>query len=178
MFKTSTLLAIILLALAPLAFCADKAAAPAAKPMDAQWQKMNDEVIALIQKKDMDKALEKSQEIVKFLEDKGLGKGPEAATTFNNLGMIYLQKSNLGMASQYLTNALTLRTEIFGENHPDTAVVLKNLSYLNQLMSQYFQARAAEFAKRAEKILGPEEEGAKAPESGKDEGSRKAPKGK
>ncbi|MBU2488997.1 MAG: tetratricopeptide repeat protein [Proteobacteria bacterium] len=141
MKKIAVLLIITFLVLPLVSWAGD---APETKPVDPEWQKMNEEIISLFNEKKIPEALEKSQTLLKYLGEKGLTEGEEAAKSMGNLGMLYLSTGNYKMAQPYLLKALELRTKISGGNDPATAMILKNIAWLYAAMSNVYKERATE----------------------------------
>jgi tetratricopeptide (TPR) repeat protein len=109
----------------------------AAAPPDPEWMEQNQAVLSLIKEKKVDEALTEARKMMGYLRQNNLLKGQEAATTFNNLGMIYLSKGQFDMAHQYLSKALQLRTELFGPQSIEVATVWLNLSQLYKLQAEH-----------------------------------------
>ena len=109
----------------------------AAAALDPEWTEQNRAVLSLIKEKKVDEALTEARKMMSYLRRNGLLKGQEAATTFNNMGMIYLSKGQFDMAHQHLSKALQLRTELFGPQSIEVATVWLNLSQLYKLQAEH-----------------------------------------
>jgi tetratricopeptide (TPR) repeat protein len=105
--------------------------------LDPEWSAQNQEVLSLIKEKKVDKALSAGRKMMSYLRRNQLLKGEEAATTFNNMGMIYLSKGQFDLAHQFLSKALQLRTELFGPQSIEVATVWLNLSQLYKLQAEH-----------------------------------------
>ncbi len=105
--------------------------------LDPEWSKKNQEVLSLIKEKKIDEALSAGRKMMSYLRRNQLLKGEEAATTFNNMGMIYLSKGQFDLAHQFLSKALQLRTELFGPQSIEVATVWLNLSQLYKLQAEH-----------------------------------------
>ncbi len=64
------------------------------------------------------------------------------ATVCCNLGKLYLAQGNYAQAEPLFQDALILRQDIYGPEHPDTASVLHNLAELYQNQGLYSQAES------------------------------------
>lgn len=109
---------------------------PTASP-DPEWMEKNQEVLSLIKEKKVDEALSAARKMMSYLRRNQLLNGQEAATTFNNLGMIYLSQGQFDLAHQFLSKALQLRTELFGPQSIEVATVWLNLSQLYKLQADH-----------------------------------------
>ncbi|MEO0969571.1 MAG: tetratricopeptide repeat protein, partial [Cyanobacteria bacterium J06639_18] len=58
----------------------------------------------------------------------------------NNLAEIYLAQGKYETAEKYYTLALSLRTKLLGENHPDVAFSLNNLATLWAATQRFTEA--------------------------------------
>ncbi|MEX0613138.1 MAG: CHAT domain-containing tetratricopeptide repeat protein, partial [Pirellulales bacterium] len=58
----------------------------------------------------------------------------------NNLGLLYDRLGNFAAAEQALVEALKIKKEVHGDDHPDTATSLNSLGYLYERMSDYARA--------------------------------------
>jgi tetratricopeptide (TPR) repeat protein len=126
-----------------------KAAAPVAtmerKPptlaapvkLDEKWGKENQQVMDLFKDNKYDEALKTSLATFDYLKESKLLDGPEAATTYNNLGMIYLMQGRFADSQQNLLKALDIRIRIYGDSSLEVATVWQNISDLYKLQSQY-----------------------------------------
>ncbi len=141
-FKRNTVIGLVLLlsamwpAAIPGAETDDAAAA-----IDPQWTEQNRQVLSLIKENKVDEALSAARKMMSYLRRNSLLKGQEAATTFNNMGMIYLSKGQFDMAHQHLSKALQLRTELFGPESIEVATVWLNLSQLYKLQAEHIFKR-------------------------------------
>ncbi len=105
--------------------------------VDKAWARQNQQVLSLIKEKKIDEALSAARKMMSYLRNNNRLKGQEAATTFNNMGMIYLSKGQFDMAHQYLSRALQLRTDLFGPQSVEVATVWLNLSQLYKLQAEH-----------------------------------------
>lgn len=112
--------------------------APAIK-MDEAWNADNQALVALVKAKKNDEALAKAESMMLYLKGKGLMEGAEAATTYNNLGMIYVSTGKLDKALESLMKALELRRKIFTDNSIEVAIVWQNLAELYKVQAQSIQ---------------------------------------
>ena len=125
------------------ALCVTAHAAPPAKrpprPEDAdkRWNAGNQEVIGLIKAKKNNEALKKLTGLLDYLTKNKLSGGQEEATTYNNLGMVYLLLGNFEKANASLLKSLAMRDQIFGNTSLESATVWLNLSHLYKQQAQY-----------------------------------------
>jgi len=105
--------------------------------LDAHWVKENQALLPLIKEEKGQEALKKAKAMLRYLKKKKLLDGQEAATTYNNLGMIFLSEGEFDQAQVYLLKALQLRTKLFGNKSLEVATVWLNLSQLYKLQAQY-----------------------------------------
>ncbi len=104
--------------------------------LDEKWNADNQALVALIKDKKVAEALKKGEAMLAYLEKKNLMEGPEAGTTYNNLGTIYMYTGAFGKSQAHLLKALQLRAKLFGENSLEVAAVWINLSQLYKLQAQ------------------------------------------
>ena len=109
----ATVLAMTVLAV-PAMGAEDPEAAQPIKPTDQHWREENQKLVALIKEKKIQEGMEKAESIMAYLKGKNLLESYQAATTYNNLGTIYLSLGAYGKSQVYLLKALKLRAEIFG----------------------------------------------------------------
>ena len=105
--------------------------------LDETWLKDNQALLELIKEKKNDEALAKAADTINYLKGKKMLESAEAATTHNNLGMIYLTKGNFAEANSHLVQALALRTKLYGGESIEVATVWLNLSELYKQQAQY-----------------------------------------
>jgi len=105
--------------------------------IDAEWSQQNQALVDLVKDNKTDEALQKALAMFQYLQGKKLMEGQEAATTYNNLGMIYLSKGQFDKAQANLLKALEMRSTLYGPNSVDVATVWLNLSQLYKLQAEY-----------------------------------------
>ena len=108
-----------------------------ADSLDPKWVERNQKVVALIQDKKPDTALPAAEKLLDYVVKKKLTERQEGATTYNNLGMLYLTKGKFQEAETYLWKAVRTRIELFGKTSPEVATVWLNISQLYKLQAQY-----------------------------------------
>lgn len=113
-----------------------EAAGDAAVTLDEKWSEDNQKLVALIKEKKVEEAQKTGEAMLAYLEKKKLMDGPEAGTTYNNLGTIYMYTGAFGKSQAHLLKALKLRAGLFGENSLEVAAVWINLSQLYKLQAQ------------------------------------------
>jgi tetratricopeptide (TPR) repeat protein len=116
-----------------------KAAVRPALPgkLDERWSVGNDRIKELFDKKQYDEGLEVGKATLDYLKESNLLDGQEAATTYNNLGMLYLMKGKFAESQLNLSKALDLRTQLFGNTSLEVAIVWQNISDLYRTQAQY-----------------------------------------
>ena len=65
---------------------------------------------------------------------------PETAKTRNNLGILVIDQGEFAAARKYLEEALQIRRQVLGNEHPDTAAGGENLAWLAQKEGAFAQA--------------------------------------
>ena len=66
---------------------------------------------------------------------------PDVATSFINIGAVYLAKGHLENALVQFQKALEIRTRVFGSDHPDVADSKENIGLVFQKMTKKSEAR-------------------------------------
>ena len=75
---------------------------------------------------------------------KQLGEGPiSLAATLSNLGEVNRRQERLDKATEYFSQALKIREEALGEEHPDTLVSRQNLAVIQISLGQWETARTS-----------------------------------
>jgi len=88
---------------------------------------------------DLKKSEEHLVEALKKFEMNQLNK-EDFATTFNNLGYLYVNMGNLPKAEVFYLKSLKTRLDLFGEKHSLTATSYNNLGYLSDNMGNLQKA--------------------------------------
>jgi tetratricopeptide (TPR) repeat protein len=81
------------------------------------------------------------------------------ATSYNNIGGVYLKKGDLENALLQFQRALEIRTRVFGSEHPDVAQSYGNMGYLYCSLGKAEEANEM-FTKAYSiflKVLGPDQ---------------------
>lgn len=144
-----------------LAAADQKPAAPVSlgKP-DERWARENQQIMELVKEKKLDEGIKTGLATLDYLKEAKLLEGQEAATTFNNVGMLYLMKGQFADAQVNLAKALNLRTRIYGDTSIEVATVWLNFSELYKKQAQYIfqlnQKKADDLKKAAESTAAPE----------------------
>ena len=105
---------------------------------------------------DYGKALEYYQKALGIREE-ALGLGhPSTATTYNNIGGVYVEMGDYGKALEYYQKALGIHEEALGLGHPSTATTYNNIGGVYKEMGDY--GKALEYYQKAlaisEEVLG------------------------
>jgi hypothetical protein len=103
---------------------------------DYDWQAKNRELVMLINARKLEGALTLGQEMVEYVDRAFKKDSPEKATTYNNMGMVFLLTRDYAMAEESFRAALEMRKRIFGENHNEIVVVLLNMVQLYKMQAQ------------------------------------------
>ncbi|MBN2283122.1 MAG: tetratricopeptide repeat protein [Deltaproteobacteria bacterium] len=97
------------------------------KTREERWQEKNAALIELINGRRIREALEAGKEMVEFVDREFKGDAREKATTYNNMGMIFLLSRDYDLAEEAFHDALNMRKRIYGDLHKEVAVILLNL---------------------------------------------------
>jgi|GEM_PF-1856815 len=103
---------------------------------DFEWKEKNSELIAAINKPDLDKALALGQELVEYVDRVFRKDNPQKATTYNNMGMVFMMKGDYELAEECFRDALAMRKRIFGKDHNEVAVILLNMAELYRIQAR------------------------------------------
>ena len=76
---------------------------------------------------DHDKALELLERCLEIYRHAGKENHPNAASTYNNMGLVYDSKSDYDKALEYYGKSLAIMLATLGENHPTTAKTYNNM---------------------------------------------------
>ena len=112
--------------------------------IDEKWSKDNQVLLSLVRDKKNDEALKKAQAMLDYLKGKKLSDGAEAATTYNNMGMIYISMGQFDQALVSLQKTLELRTKIYGDRSLEVANSWNNLSELYKVQAQFIREKKLE----------------------------------
>lgn len=84
----------------------------------------------------IDKAREQAEKALEYLKSKNMLETVEAATTFNNIGMVHYYSQDFAKAANYLVQALALRIKLLGPDHIEVGATCRNLAeiYKNQAL--------------------------------------------
>jgi tetratricopeptide (TPR) repeat protein len=118
-----------------------------ATPLDEQWSADNKVLLEMARDKKILEAITKGNDMLSSLKARNKEGGPEAATTYNNIGMLHVNGGQLDKGLENLMKALELRRKLFGDNSIEAALVWKNLSELYKV-----QARAIRDKKLDEEL--------------------------
>jgi tetratricopeptide (TPR) repeat protein len=65
---------------------------------------------------------------------------PNAAPTYNNMGVAYQEQGRYAEALQFFEKALAIQLAAFGEKHPDSAHIYNNIGSVYKEQGRYAQA--------------------------------------
>jgi tetratricopeptide (TPR) repeat protein len=100
------------------------------------WQEKNRQLVALINDRQLEEAIELGQEMLDYVDRKYRKDAKEKATTYNNVGMVFLLNRDFSLAEECFHNALAMRKRIFGDNHNEVAIILLNLVQLYRVQAE------------------------------------------
>ncbi len=100
------------------------------------WQKKNAELVVLINENKIEAALELGQQMVEYVDRVHRRDTPEKATTYNNMGMVFMLAGDHELADQCFRQALEMRRRIYGKDHNEVAVILLNMVQLYKIQAE------------------------------------------
>lgn len=100
------------------------------------WEKKNAELVALINAKKIDAAVELGQQIVGEVDRTFRRDAPEKATTYNNMGMVFMMAKDYELAEASFRQALEMRRRIYGKDHNEVGVILLNMVQLYKTQAE------------------------------------------
>ena len=98
------------------------------------------------------------ENLLKFIQQTYGPNSPSAATSLNNLALLYSYQRDYNKAESLYISALAIKERELGPDHPDTATVLNNLAELYDSQGAYAKAEPLYLRALAinEKALGPD----------------------
>lgn len=99
------------------------------------WEERNKALVALINAGRISEALAPAQELVDYVDRRFRRDSKKKATTYNNMGMVFMLSGDHELAEECFRDALAMRKRIFGKDHQEVAVVLLNMAHLYKLMA-------------------------------------------
>ena len=103
---------------------------------DFNWQQKNGELVALINQNKIEDAVVLGQELVEYVDRAYRKDSKEKATTYNNMGMVFMLAKDYDLADKCFREALEMRKRIFGKDHNETAIILLNMVQLYKTQAQ------------------------------------------
>ena len=100
------------------------------------WHKENSELVSLINSGKVKEALVFGQEMVEYVDKKYKKDSKEKATTYNNMGMVFMLAGDYFLAEKCFHEALAMRKRLFGEKDNEVAVIFLNMVQLYKLQAQ------------------------------------------
>lgn len=94
------------------------------------WKEKNRALIDTINSGDIAAALELGQKLVEHVDRVYRKDAKEKATTYNNMGMVFMMNRDYDLADECFHDALAMRKRLFGSDHNEVGVVLLNLAEL------------------------------------------------
>jgi tetratricopeptide (TPR) repeat protein len=103
-------------------------------------ERLNQQVLNLIQQGKYDKAIPLAQRSV-AISEKALGtEHPSVAISLNNLALLYYTQGKYTQAEPLYRRSLAIREKVLGTNHQSVAISLNNLAELYRNQGKYAQA--------------------------------------
>jgi tetratricopeptide (TPR) repeat protein len=99
------------------------------------WNERNRALVALINAGRIDEALAPAQELVDYVDRRFRRDSKKKATTYNNMGMVFMLSGDHELAEECFRDALEMRKRLFGRDHREVAVILLNMAHLYKLMA-------------------------------------------
>jgi tetratricopeptide (TPR) repeat protein len=99
------------------------------------WNEKNKALVALINAGRIEEALAPAQELVAYVDRRFRRDSKKKATTYNNMGMVFMLSGDYELAEECFRDALEMRKRIFGRDHQEVAVILLNMAHLYKLMA-------------------------------------------
>ena len=65
---------------------------------------------------------------------------PDIATSFNNIGEVYMEQGDSNKALVYYFKALSIKKKVLGINHPEIANTLNNIGLAYKKLGNYANA--------------------------------------
>ncbi len=115
-----------------------------------EWELLNEEVMALYQKGDYDRAVVVAKKALEVAEKNVGPNHPDVATSLNILALLYDAQGQYGQAEPLYKRSLAIREKALGPDHPNVATGLENLAVLYRAMKRSDEAEKLE--QRAAKI--------------------------
>ncbi|WP_370391102.1 CHAT domain-containing protein [uncultured Winogradskyella sp.] len=111
----------------------------------------------LIDTANYDPALKLSEEVYKTLQENGHTDSKAYLNVVNNLGMLYMQKSDFEKAETFIKTSIDLAELSFHYNALDKSHLKSNLAYIYQKLSKYDEAKSLheEVLKTKTELLNP-----------------------
>ena len=111
-----------------------------AQPKESEWEKLNNEAIALHDQGLYDRAVVAAKKALDVAENTFGPDHPNVATSLNNLALLYNTQGHYAQAEPLFKRALAIREKALGPDHPDVATSLNNLALLYRSQGHYAQA--------------------------------------
>lgn len=110
-----------------------------AQGADDEWDILIEEARELYGAGQLDRAEVVAKKALDLAE-KNIERGPDVATSLDNLATVYLLQDQYGQAEPLLKRALAIKTKALGPDHPDVAWSLNALAVIYYFQGQYAQA--------------------------------------
>lgn len=103
---------------------------------DFDWEKKNNQLVALINEGRVAEAEDLGQELVDFVDKKYRRAHENKATSYNNMGMVFLLNHEYALSEKCFQEALKMRKQLLGDEHNDVALIYLNLMQLYKVQAQ------------------------------------------
>jgi CHAT domain-containing protein/Tfp pilus assembly protein PilF len=123
-----------------------------------EWQKLNEEVAALYQKGQYNRAIALAKSALDIAEKETIRHPPTIATSLNSLALLYNSQGDYTLSEELYKRSLAIFEKALGPEHLDVARSLNNLALLYNDQGQYEKAEPLLQRSLAirEKALGPD----------------------
>ena len=101
-----------------------------------EWREKNQELVGLIRARKLEEALDLGQELVDYVDKKYKKDSKEKATSYNNMGMVFMLTRDYGLAETCFREALAMRRRLLGDESDEVAVVFLNLAQLYKVQAE------------------------------------------
>ncbi len=103
----------------------------------AEAQRLNEQVLQLLQQGEYATAIPLAQQALEILEKVFGEEHPNVAQSLNNLGLLYNNQGEYAKAEPLYLRSLEILEKVFGEEHPNVAQSLNNLGLLYNNQGEY-----------------------------------------
>lgn len=109
-----------------------------------EWEKLNEEVVALYQNGQYDRAIIMAKKALEMAKNAVGSNHLSVATSLNNLSLIYDAKGQYAQAEPFYKRSLAIWEKALGPDHPNVATSLENLADMYRTTNRDEEAAAME----------------------------------